>query len=422
MKRLEASQSVQEFSEFGLAPSLLLSLQRQSILKPTTIQSQALPVLMSGQDLIAVAETGSGKTLAYALPLMHLLRTKPGSRALVLAPTREVALQISAVFEALSADEPISSCVVIGGERGNRQDKQMRKNPSLVVATPGRLNDLLRNNKLLLKGLSALVIDEADIMLDMGFSSQLKEIHSTLRGERQTAMFSASFSPKIEIVAKIFMTSESVVMLRPSETQKPVASLKQRVVFLAPGMKNQRLQDEINLVSGSVLVFAANQESCESIGLYLQEYSHKSDYVHGGLEQSIRTKILNKFRECKIRILVTTDLLSRGLDVADLELVVNFDLPLQSEDFVHRIGRTARMGRAGFATTFVTPFDFRLYKQIKPYLVDAEEVSLDASFKFLGDTTNSVAIPKANLKRGTQDVLKSEKKKKKYGTSNKRKK
>lgn len=420
MKFVEATASIMQFSKMGLVPKLVKALERLEIQKPTLIQSQALPVTLAGKDIIAVAETGSGKTLAFALPILNNIRQNPEARALVLVPTREVALQIFKVFEQLCGDEPISSNVIIGGERDNKHKKQLNKIPSLIVATPGRLNDLLRNNKLLLKGVQTLVIDEADVMLDMGFNSQLGEIQATMRGNRQTIMVSASFNKKIETVAELFMQSEEVVMIRSQEIEKPVSSLSQKVYFLAAGMKNQLLQDEINAVKGSVIVFTANQESCELVGRYLREYAHKVDYVHGGLNQAIRTKVLDKFRTGQIKVLVATDLLARGLDVASVELVVNYDLPPQPEDFVHRIGRTARVGRRGLAVTFLTSFEFRLYKGIKNYLQGAEEITLDPKFKFVGDTQSTVVVPRATSKsKKSKATGQGVKKKKKYGKSNK---
>ncbi len=420
MKFVDATKPITQFSKMGLEPTVLASLEKLSITKPTEIQSRALPVCLVGQDLIAVAETGSGKTLGFVLPILNKLELKPTSRSLILVPTREMALQIFDVVQKLTADNPITSAVIIGGERDNKHNKELKKLPSLIVATPGRLSDLLRNNKLLLQGLKTLVIDEADVMLDMGFMPQLKDIHATLRGERQTLMFSASFNSKTETVAKLFMKSEEVTMIRSAGSEKPVDSLTQRVIYLAPGMKNQQMQDEINAVTGSVIVFTANQENCEIAGRYLREYAHKSDFVHGGLNQSVRTKVLDKFREGKTRILVTTDLLARGLDVPSLELVINFDLPPQSEDFVHRIGRTARMGRKGHAVTFVTSFDFRLYKEVKSFLAGAEEITLDPKFKFVGDVTSSVTVPRLQGKKAAEPGGPAAKKKKKYGKSNKK--
>jgi ATP-dependent RNA helicase RhlE len=420
MKFLDATTPITQFSKMGLEPTVLASLAKLLITNPTEIQSRALPVAVAGKDLIAVAETGSGKTLGFVLPILNRLELKPSSRSLILVPTREMALQIFDVVQKLTADNPISSAVIIGGERDNKHNKELKKMPSLIVATPGRLNDLLRNNKLLLQGLKTLVIDEADVMLDMGFMPQLKEIHATLRGERQTLMFSASFNSKTETVAKLFMKSQEVTMIRSTGSEKPVDSLTQRVIFLAPGMKNQQMQNEINSVTGSVIVFTANQETCEIAGRYLREYAHKSDFVHGGLNQSVRTKVLDKFREGKTRILVTTDLLARGLDVPSLELVINFDLPPQPEDFVHRIGRTARMGRKGHAVTFLTPFDFRLYKEVKSFLAGAEEITLDPKFKFVGDVTSSVNVPRVQAKKLVKPGAPDAKKKKKYGKSNKK--
>jgi ATP-dependent RNA helicase RhlE len=251
----------------------------------------------------------------------------------------------------------------------------MKKNPRFVVATPGRLNDLLEDNKLLLKGVDRLVIDEADRMLDLGFSPQLKAIQATMRGPRQTLLFAASFGPAVEDVAQIFMR-EAAVMIRVGE-ESPVDGLRQRVLHLPAGLKNKQVLEELNAASkGSILVFAGSQESCEKLGRHLKENAPSTEFVHGDMPQKYRSRILRDFREGKFRVLVTTDLLARGLDVSSVSLVINFDLPYKSEDFLHRIGRTARAGRSGNAVTFITPGDARMYRKIAPYLKGAEELKL----------------------------------------------
>lgn len=377
MKLLTSPLRLESFAELNMSAELSAVLEKMAIVIPTPVQQQAIPVALNGQDLIAVAQTGSGKTLAFVLAMLDMFKKRPQSRALVLVPSREMALQIFSVFEEVSVAAPFTKVLVIGGLPGNKQDSQLKKNPRLVVATPGRMNDLLRNNKLLLKNVEMIVIDEADRMLDLGFAPQLKDIKSTLRGLWQTMMFSASFSREVEAIAKIFMRDEAV-MVRAELAEKPVSGLVQKILYLTPAMKNKVLMDEINDVKGSVMVFAGSQDSCEKVGQHLKSHGFKSDYVHGGLTQAHRSRIVEKFRDGVIRVLVTTDLLARGLDVPSVESVINFDLPFQSEDFLHRIGRTARAGRSGVATTFVTHFDSRMFKEIQPYLQGAREVTLSS--------------------------------------------
>jgi superfamily II DNA/RNA helicase len=395
MKLHTSSVRLNSFKEMALSPALLTALEKMAITKPTPVQGQAVPVGMNGSDLIAVAQTGSGKTLAFALPLLTALSKRPESRALVLAPSREMAQQIYKVFLELTASDPISTSLVIGGIPSAKQTSQLKKNPRLIVGTPGRLNDHLLTNKLLLQGVEIVVIDEADRMLDMGFAPQLKNIRNTMRGVRQTLMFSASFGQPVEAIAQAFMRPE-VVMIRTAQAEEPVAALKQKVLLLDRKQKEDRLLDELNATKGGVIVFTGSQESCETVGEYLKSYGFKTDLIHGGLSQGHRNRVVREFREGKLRVMVATDLLARGLDVPHVDHVVNFDLPFQSKDFLHRIGRTARAGRGGHAITFVTSSDTRMYKKIKEYLIGAEEVKVDPNFKFYepkSDRQTKVARP-----------------------------
>lgn len=370
------------FTDMNLAPPLLKALELSRIVKPTEIQAQAIPVALEGKDLIAVAETGSGKTLAYLLPVVTRLLNNPNSRALVLSPTRETAEQIHRVLISLCSEVPLKIGVAITGTPMADQIKELKKNPRLIVATPGRLQEHLQGNKLLLKGLDILVIDEADRMLDKTFRAQLEYIHSTLRGDRQTLLFSASFGEWIESVTKIF-SQKDPVLLRSSSAGKPVTTLKQKVFFLNQSQKENRLQDELKKIKGGVIIFADSQESCMSLGRFLEHKGYASEFAHGNMNPGHRNRILREFRESKIQILVTTDMLARGLDIPTIECVINYDLPYKAEDFLHRIGRTARAGQEGHSTTFITPTDGRTYRRIKQYLEGATEEHLMKNFDFV---------------------------------------
>lgn len=392
------------FAEMNLEPALMRALQKMSISKPTAIQSEAIPNSLSGTDVIAIAQTGSGKTLAYALSILTTLAKKEAARALVLAPSREMAQQIYKVFLELCAEMPVSACLVIGGSTGSKQVNQLKKNPRLIIATPGRMNDHLMTNKLLLQNVEVIVIDEADRMLDMGFAPQLKTIQNTLRGARQTLMFSASFGKNVESIAQLFM-NHKVMMIRSAQAEAPVAALKQKVLLLDRTMKNDRLLDELNAARGGVIVFTGNQENCEALGQYLKDYGYETDLIHGGLSQGQRNRAMREFREGEIRVLVATDLIARGLDVPHVDNVVNFDLPFQAEDFLHRIGRTARAGRSGQAITFVTPSDTRMYKKIQMYLKGAEEIKVDPQFEFI-DRSRKFRFEKKEAGTGKQTLSK----------------
>lgn len=373
MKIRRSNERLAGFSDIPIDSAVLSALDAMAISEPTLVQREVIPVALSGADLIAVAQTGSGKTLAFALPVLSRLQKNPVVRALVLAPSREMAQQIYKVFEQLTEHLDLSMALAIGGLPSAKQTTKLNRHPRILIATPGRLNDHLMSNKLLLQNVELVVIDEADRMLDMGFSPQLKSIQATMRGVRQTLMFSASFDPSVESIAEVFMRDE-IYMIRSEQAEEPVSSLKQKVLFLGKEQKHDRLLDELNASGGGAIVFCGSQASCEDVADYLKSYGVSVGMIHGNLTQGNRNRAIREFREGKTRVIVATDLLARGLDVPHVQNVINFDLPFSSEDFLHRIGRTARAGRAGNAITFVTESDDRTYKKIKPYIEAAEEI------------------------------------------------
>ncbi len=385
IKIKEDTTMTHQFESMNLAPALLKAIKKMNISKPTEVQSETIPVALKGSDLIGIAQTGSGKTLAFALPVLTLLEQKPEERALILAPSREMAQQIFKVISELCVDLAISPALIIGGVPSAKQISDLKQNPKILIATPGRLNDHLLKNKLLLKNVSYIVIDEADRMLDMGFAPQLQNIKSTLRGTQQTLMFSATFSSAVEKIAELFMKNPQ--MIRAQQSEEPVTELRQTILFTDKSMKNDRLLDELNATQGGVIVFCGNQGSCERMNQYLKEYGYSVDKLHGGVTQGQRNRVIRQLREGTLRIVVATDLLARGIDIPHVDHIINFDLPFQAEDFLHRIGRTARAGRKGNAITFITPADKRMYDKIKPYLVGAKEVKLDTEFDFKSENS-----------------------------------
>lgn len=388
MKIQTSTPKIDSFEQMNLSPALLKALGQMKLVKPTEVQSKTIPEALVGTDLIGVAQTGSGKTLAFALPLLSVLEKNPQARALILAPSREMAQQILKVVSELCAELPMSSGLIIGGVPSAKQITQLKKNPRIIIATPGRLNDHLVNNKLLLQNVEFIVIDEADRMLDMGFTPQLKSIHNTLRGARQTLMFSATFNPAVENIAQIFMKASSKI-IRSSQSEEPVTELQQKVLLIDKFKKNDRLLDELNATKGGVIVFCGNQGSCERLHQYLQEYGYSVDMIHGGVTQGQRNRVVREFREGELRIVVATDLLARGIDIPHVDHVINFELPFQAEDFLHRIGRTARAGRVGNAITFVTPSDSKMYNKIKSYLTHAKIIKIDPNFNFTENARES---------------------------------
>lgn len=382
MENTDSKTNQADFLALGLLPQLMNNLENLKIQTPTEIQSEAIPVILQKSDLIAVAQTGSGKTLAYLLPLLTRLNQTPESRALVLSPTRETAEQIYRVFNEVNTDLNISSSLAATGVLVATQSKELKKNPRLIIATPGRLHEHLQGNKLLLKGLDMLVIDEADRLLSMGFEKQLQFIQSTLRGDRQTLLFAATFNSDAEPIAKMFMKPEPIV-IRSKSSGAPVSTLTQKVYFLKHGQKQNLLLDEVRKVKTGIIIFSDNQEGCVAIGRLLAHHQFSSEFVHGNMNPGHRNRVLREFREGQIQILVTTDLLARGLDEPSIKLVISYDLPYKADDFLHRIGRTARAGREGSAITFVTPADGRTFRKMKPYLTGAKEETLTTNFEFV---------------------------------------
>jgi superfamily II DNA/RNA helicase len=382
MEFQESKIRVEEFADMGLPVELLAAVTKAGFIKPTAIQCESIPAAMAGSDLIGIAQTGSGKTLAYALAILSHLAKKPESRALVLVPNRENADQVYRVFAEIGGEKPVTSALASTGVSNKELLSKLKKNPRLIVASPGRLVEQLQNNKLLLKGLDLFVLDEADRMLDMGFGTQLNFIQSTLRGTRQTLMFGASFGAWAEPVAKLFLNSEAV-LIKSAGAGSAVETLAQTVLFLSNAQKSKRLLDAVKKMQGGVIIFADSKENCVTIGRLLEHHEFSSDFVHGDMNPGHRNRVLREFREEKIQILITTDLLARGIDVAHVKHVISYDLPYKGEEFLHRIGRTARAGREGSALTFVTPADGRTYRKMKPYLQGATEETVMTNFKFL---------------------------------------
>jgi ATP-dependent RNA helicase RhlE len=370
-----------QFSEMELPDQLQSNLQKMGITNPTEVQRLAIPAVLSGNDFLSVAQTGSGKTLAYLLPVLKKLIENNEARSLVLIPNRETADQVFKVLQKIAEGLNISIALASSSAPVASQTSLLKKNPRIIVATPGRLGEHLKNNKLLLKGLCVLVLDEADRLLDMGFEPQLKFISSTLRGDRQTLMFAATFGPWAEPIAKLFMKEEAQ-LIRATAAEKPVDTLSQRVLFMTTAQKDHRLLDEVRKMQGGVIIFAGSTEHCVLLGRLLKHHEISSDFVHGDMNPGHRNRVLREFHQERFQVLVTSDLLARGIDVAHVQHVISYDLPYKAEDYLHRIGRTARAGKAGQSLTFVTPTDERTYRKMKKYLEGAQEETIARDFKF----------------------------------------
>ena len=352
------------FSEYRLSDNLNKSLRDLRFNKPTEIQSKTIPLGIEGSDILASAETGSGKTASYLIPLINKISSEGKVSGLILTPTRELAQQVSEVCNSLLGYKSnINLALIVGGASMQNQLVQLKKRPKIIIGTPGRINDLLEKKSLILKYFNYFVLDEADRMLDMGFQDQVEKIIQYLPIKRQSLLFSATLPKEIIKLSSKYLKNPVRVNVKENKVIK--TQIKQKVLNTKTEMKYDQLVDEISLRKGSILIFVRTKYSTEKLKKRLKKDTVKSLALHGDLRQNKRSRILKDFRDDKFRILIATDIASRGLDVPHIEHVINYDLPQVPEDFIHRIGRTARAGSVGEAVSFVTPNDKRMWKSIE---------------------------------------------------------
>jgi superfamily II DNA/RNA helicase len=371
------------FSSLNLPAFLTEKLAALELSLPTPVQAQAIPVAMEGKDVLASSQTGSGKTIAYLAPLISHLMKNPQHKALVLLPTREIAHQVKEVLERLSGrSKEISAVLLIGGEPIVRQFSQLKGNPNLVIGTPGRICDHLERRSLNLNHTNFLVLDEVDRMLDMGFIQPLNQICKALSPERQTLMFSATLSHVAEKIAAQYLDNPTRITITSAPQDAP--KITQDVVRTETGEKMPALLRQLKEHEGSVLIFVKTKRGAKDLALKLTKYNHSVGAIHGDLQQSKRTRIMRDFRLEHSRIMVATDIAARGLDVPHINLVINYDLPVCPEDYVHRIGRTGRAGAVGKALSFVGPEDGSRWRAIERLLNPGAQSSI--SSKSMGRT------------------------------------
>ena len=352
------------FTELNLNPSLMQSITRMHFKIPTPIQAQALPPALLGKDILGTAQTGTGKTLCYGITCINKLLNDRVTNALIICPTRELAVQIGDVLNGLIENSMnIKSAVLIGGESMQKQLKQLQRSPRLIIGTPGRLNDHLKRKSLKLHQSYFLVLDETDRMLDMGFTPQIEQILKFVPKKHQTLLFSATLPQNILKITERYLNDP--IRIRVGSTTTPISKIKQEVIQLNEGEKYNKLLEELYKRKGSILVFVKTKRNADKMADRLHNDGHRCDCMHGNLRQSKRQKTLIAFRSGKIRILISTELAARGLDVPSIQHVINYHLPQVPEDFIHRIGRTARAGAEGCALTFITPNDRQMWNGIQ---------------------------------------------------------
>lgn len=350
------SSPIKNFDSFSFPESLVLALKDMGISCPTPIQAATIALAVEGQDVMASAQTGTGKTLAYTLPLMVRLLASPHSNALVLAPTRELAAQVRDILRQLLGRRPaFNMALLIGGESMGKQFAQLKGRPRIIVGTPGRICDHLTRGSLSLKHTGFLVIDEADRMLDMGFSIQLDRIAEYLPNQRQTLMFSATVPSNILKLSQKYLQDPARVCV--DSPTKAAPKIKQEIVRTTPGEKFPNLMRELNEREGSVIIFVKTKRGADQLADKLRRQDLSADSIHGDLKQRQRDRAILQFRNSKTRIMVATDVAARGLDIPHIRHVINYDLPQCPEDYIHRIGRTARAGSEGNALCLICPDD-----------------------------------------------------------------
>jgi ATP-dependent RNA helicase RhlE len=361
------------FSDLGLSAPILGALAAEGYATPTPIQLQAVPPVLGGRDLCGIAQTGTGKTAAFALPILQRLAAAPQRpaqqtcRALVLAPTRELASQIADSFRAYGAGLALTTAVVFGGVPIGRQRQQLARGVDILVATPGRLLDLIDNRWLTLASVQVLVLDEADRMLDLGFIPALKRIVKLLPRQRQTLLFSATMPKAIASLAEAYLSDPVNVVVTPAATT--VERVDQRVVFVPSEGKRALLTTLLrDPAMARVLVFTRTKHGADRVVRHLVGTGIEASAIHGNKSQPQRERALAGFRDGQARVLVATDIASRGIDVDGVSHVINFELPNVPEDYVHRIGRTARAGAAGIAVAFCSDEE-------RAYLRDIERLT-----------------------------------------------
>ena len=402
---------MENFTTIKIEDSLKHSLSRMNFIKPTPIQGMAIPVALEGKDILGTAQTGTGKTLAFSIPLINKLILDKNAFALVMCPTRELASQVMEAIKSIISDKiNIKTALLIGGESMQKQLRQLGNRSRIIVGTPGRINDHLKRKSLNLSATKYLVLDETDRMLDMGFTPQIEMVLKFVPKTHQTLLFSATLPQNILRISERYLNSPE--RISTGATSIPIAKIKQETLQVFKEKKYDELIDQFLKRKGSILVFVKTKRSADRMVKRLKEEGHSADAIHGDLRQSKRDRVINSFRKGLKRILIATDVAARGLDIPLIQHVINYDLPQVPEDYIHRIGRTARAGSEGSALTFLTSDDRVMWSSINRLI--------DPNFKL---KQNGIIKNSKNNKRGkeSKDKKKKFKKKRKFDFKDKKK-
>ena len=351
------------FFDLNIETKLKKSIELAEFKNPTPIQSQSIPISLTGRDILGTAQTGTGKTLAFTIPMINKLLKDKQAMALIVCPTRELATQVMQTVLKLNVREiGIGNALLIGGESMQKQLRKLNKKARIIVGTPGRINDHLKRKSLSLFKVNYLVLDETDRMLDMGFTPQIEQILKFVPKDHQTLLFSATLPDNILKISQKYLNNPERISVGSLST--PIEKIKQETFQITQDKKYHELINQLVERNGSILVFVKTKHGADKIVKRLKYDGHKADAIHGNLRQSKRDRVINGFRNGYSRILVATDVAARGLDIPVIKHVINYDLPQVPEDYIHRIGRTGRAGKEGSALTFLTPSDRAMWNSI----------------------------------------------------------
>lgn len=394
------------FNDFDFKDELKAGLRDIGYSEPTPIQEQAIPIILKKKDLIGAAQTGTGKTGAFVIPVIQQILENPSehTQALILSPTRELAQQIDEQIFALGYHTGISSATVIGGEDFGKQATALRSGIDIIVATPGRLIDQSKVLDVDFSHIKFLILDEADRMLDMGFLPDVTKIIKKLPKERQTLLFSATMPDQIKKLANDFMNDPDKIEI---EIEKPSGSIEQKAYFVEQKDKLNLIQDVLDgLAWDSCIIFCATKRGVDELERLLVKKGIKAGSIHGDRDQDERNKSLHEFKSGKVPVIVATDVLARGIDIADVSLIVNYDVPRQVDDYVHRIGRTGRYDKSGVAITFVNKKDRRAFSAIQDKVGDQLEM-LEADSNKKPKASDKKSAPKDKVRKKTPESKKA---------------
>ncbi len=351
------------FLNLGISKEILFNLKSLNLVKPTPVQQRAIVPGFEGKDILAIANTGTGKTAAFGIPIIQRLNENKSLSALILSPTRELSIQIGKhLRELMGKNINIKSAVLIGGDSMKKQIELIKKKPRIIIGTPGRIYDHINRKTLNLKSINILVLDETDRMLDLGFIQQIQKIINFLPSKKQTLLFSATLPKNIRNISTKYLFNP--VNISVEKKEKILQNINHNTLNINQGEKYNKLLQELDTREGSVIVFMKTKHSSKKIYLKLLKDGQSVNTIHGNIRQNKRINILNKFRNQKFRVLVATDIAARGLDIPHIEHVINYDLPQRTEDYIHRIGRTARAGKKGSALSFISENDKKIWKMI----------------------------------------------------------